>query len=125
MVRCANTPPLQVRPTATARWPTRGSSAVARGRHAEAGDADDREARRQGCGPSTAPSSVCAVSTPDGDDVVVQVRGRCDDQILGHDDAGHRPAVPVHLNDRGGGLLGGVRELGRESRENVASCDTR
>ena len=80
------------------------------GRDAEAGNANHRQAGARTAAQHGAFRGV-PIPTPHHHHVIVDVLSGCEDEIFGHGYAGHRATARVDLDDRRGGLFGGVRQL--------------
>ena len=89
-----------------------------RRRHAEVRDANDGQPRRWAT-PEHGTFCRVPVAPPDHHHVIVEMLGGCHDQVLGDHQAGDGTAAGAYLDYRRRRLLGRVRKLGRESRENV------
>ena len=91
-VRCANTPPLHVRPTATARCPTRGSAAGRAGGTPRSGTRiTARPVARTA--PQYRALGRVPITAPHDHHVVLQMLGGCEDEVLGDGQAGHGAAA--------------------------------
>ena len=109
-VRLANSPPLQVRPTATAEVTDPRLGGLPRRWHSKAGHANHGQAGARAAAQDRAFRRV-PIPAPHHHHVVVDVLCGCEDEILGHGDAGHRATARVDLDDRRRRLFGCVGQL--------------